>query len=301
MGNKRKSVIVALSFIGALLLFVWGFNFLKGKSLLNNYPYYYAVYPYVNELGKSNKVLVNGMPVGQVEELFFNPKNDGSIVVRFSVSKDVRVPSNSVAFITNDFLGSNSIKLVLGDSQSDAQLGDTLASGNETGLMDLMSNNLTPILGKIDLLMTNLDTLINKVNALVDDEMCLNVRNSVSNISTSMENLAYASNDIRQVIGNEKDKISNIVNALDNAALNLADISDSLSKIKYQNLMNSLQTTIDNLNVITTNLKNGEGSAGLLLNNDSLYRNLNNAVESVNSLIENIENNPKKYIKISVF
>ena len=301
MGNKRKSVIIALSFISALMLFVWGFNFLKGKSLLNKYPYYYAVYPHVNELGKSNKVLVNGMPVGQVEDVFFNPKNDGSIIVRFSVSKDVNVPSNSTAVITNDFLGSNSINLVLGDSHSNAALGDTLASGNETGLMNLLSDALSPMLGNIDRLVSNMDSLIIKVNSIVDDEMNTNLKNSVNKLSASMDNIAIVSQDLRDMVENEKDIIPNIVANIDNTAANLSIISDSISVIKYQTIISSLQTTVDNLNVITNALKNGQGSAGLLLTDDSLYRNLNNTINNVNSLIGNIEENPKKYIKISVF
>lgn len=301
MVNKRKSIIIALSFISALMLFVWGFNFLKGKSLLKKYPYYYAVYPHVNELGKSNKVLVNGMPVGQVEDVFFNPKNDGSIIVRFSVSKDVNVPSNSTALITNDFLGSNSINLVLGDSHINAALGDTLASGNSLGLTDLMSDAISPLLRNIDRLVFNLDSLINKVNSIVDNELNNNLKNSVNKLSASMDNIAIVSQDLRDVIGDEKDKISDIVANIDNTAANLSVVTDSLSKIKFETVINSLQTTIDNLNVITSALKNGQGSAGLLLTDDSLYRNLNNAINSVNSLIDNIEENPKKYIKVSVF
>lgn len=116
-----------------------------------------------------------------------------------------------------------------------------------------------------------------------------------------MDNIAILSQDLRDMVGNEKDIIPNIVANIDNTAANLSNISDSISVIKYQTIISSLQTTVDNLNVITNALKNGQGSAGLLLTDDSLYRNLNNTINNVNSLIGNIEENPKKYIKISVF
>ena len=136
---------------------------------------------------------------------------------------------------------------------------------------------------------------------IVDDEMNINLKNSVNKLSASMDNIAILSQDLRDMVGNEKDIIPNIVANIDNTAANLSNISDSISVINYQTIISSLQTTVDNLNVITNALKNGHGSAGLLLIDDSLYRNLNNTINNVNSLIGNIEENPKKYIKISVF
>lgn len=301
MDNKRKSVIVGLSFVMAIVLFVWGYNFLKGKSLLKEYPYYYAVYQDVNELAPANKVLINGMLVGQVEELFFNPKNDGTIVVKFTASKDARIPRNSVAYITHDLLGSNSIKLVLGDSKVDAQLGDTLVSGSEEGLTDMLATKLMPMKDKLEMLMMSIDTLVVSINSVFDDKMQAEVKTGVSDLSASISNLKGITDDIQNVIDSEKGKISGIVDNIDNIAGNFSSVSDSLAQINYNQIVESLKMTVDNLNDITTNLKNGEGSAGLLLSNDSLYLNVNKTVENLGVLIKKIEENPKKYIRVKVF
>jgi len=301
MENKRKSIIVGLSFIAAIVLFVWGYNFLKGKSVLKEYPYYFAVYQDVNELAPANKVLINGMLVGQVEELFFNPKNDGTIIVKFTASKDARIPKNSVACISHDLLGSNSIKLVLGDSKLDAQLGDTLASGSEESLTDMLGTKLMPLKDKIETLVMSIDTLVVSINTVFDDKMQADVKNSVSDLSASLDNLKGITADIQNVIDSEKGKIPGIVDNIDNITENFSAVSDSLAQIKYNQLVASLQATVDNLNVITENLKNGEGSAGLLLSNDSLYYNVNKTVDNLGVLIKKIEENPKKYIRIKLF
>lgn len=301
MENKRKSIIIGLSFIGALILFIWGYNFLKGKSLLEEYPYYYAVYQNVDELAPANKVLVNGMFVGQVEELFFNPKKDGTIIVKFTASRDIRIPADSRACITSSLLGSKSINILLGNSSLDAKLGDTLASGIDNGITEMISAELMPLKNKVETLVMSIDTLVGSLNSVMDATTRADVKKGVNDLSASLNNLNKISNDLQQIMNSEKGNITGIVENVGNISENLSAVSDSLAQIKYNQLVASLQSTIDNLDVITTNLKNGEGSAGLLLSNDSLYINLTKTVDNLGVLIKKIEENPKKYIRVKVF
>lgn len=301
MENKRKSVIIGLSFVGALILFIWGYNFLKGKSLLEEYPYYYAVYQNVDELAPANKVLVNGMFVGQVEELFFNPKKDGTIIVKFTASRDVRIPADSKACITGSLLGSKSINILLGNSALDAKLGDTLASSIDNGITEMISAELMPLKNKVETLVMSIDTLVGSLNSVLDATTRSDVKKGVNDLSVSLNNLNKISNDLQQIMSSEKGNITDIVENVGNISENLSAVSDSLAQIKYNQLVASLQSTIDNLDVITTNLKNGEGSAGLLLSNDSLYINLTKTVDNLGVLIKKIEENPKKYIRVKVF
>lgn len=301
MENKRKSVIIGLSFIGALILFIWGYNFLKGKSLLEEYPYYYAVYQNVEELAPANKVLVNGMLVGQVEELFFNPNQDGSIIVKFTASRNIRIPADSKACITGSLLGSKSINIILGNSSTDAKLGDTLASGIDNGITEMISTELMPLKNKVETLVMSIDTLVGSLNSVLDATTRADVKKGVNDLSVSLNNLNKISNDLQQIMSSEKGNITDIVENVGNISENLSAVSDSLAQIKYNQLVASLQSTIDNLDVITTNLKNGEGSAGLLLSNDSLYINLTKTVDNLGVLIKKIEENPKKYIRVKVF
>ncbi|MBP9995509.1 MAG: MCE family protein [bacterium] len=301
MENKRKSIIIGLSFIAALVVFIWGFNFLKGKSLLEEYPYYYAVYHNVDELAPADKVLVNGMLVGQVEELHFNPKKDGSIIVRFTVSKDVSVASDSKACINSSMLGSKSINLILGRSSVSANIGDTLTSCVNSGLTEMLADQIVPLKDKVETLVMSIDTLVIGLNAILNPKTQAELQHGISDLSASMDKLKDVSNDLQHLMNTEKDKISDIIGNADNIAGNLSAMSDSLSQINYNQLVTSLQSTLSNLELITTNLKDGEGSAGLLLKDDSLYVNLTETVDNIGSLIKKIEENPKKYIRVKVF
>ncbi|RLD72297.1 MAG: MCE family protein, partial [Bacteroidetes bacterium] len=128
--NKKryKPIIIGASFILAIAIFIWGFNFLKGTGLFNKETIYYASYERVNGLIKANPVVVNGLRVGQVKSVYFNPDMSGSIMVSMMLSTDLPIPSNSVARIfSSDLMGSKAVELVLGDSKIPIAKGDTLA------------------------------------------------------------------------------------------------------------------------------------------------------------------------------
>jgi len=61
INNETKIGVMAI--VGVVLL-VFGFNFLKGKSLFKKESYIYAVYQDVQLLAKSNPVLINGIRTG---------------------------------------------------------------------------------------------------------------------------------------------------------------------------------------------------------------------------------------------
>ena len=102
MKDKNKTILIALSFIIAMVLFVWGFNFLKGKSLLRNQLVFYSVYDNSQGLLAGDIVTINGMSVGTVNSLSFHPSRNGSIVVAFTIDNDLNIPDNTIAKIRAD-------------------------------------------------------------------------------------------------------------------------------------------------------------------------------------------------------
>ena len=114
MKDRTKSILIAVSFIVAMVLFVWGFNFLKGKSILNNQFNFYAVYSNSKGLLPGDLVTINGMQVGTVSSLKFHPKQDGSIVVEFTTNNNLNIPDNSVVKLSSSLMGSVSLNLILG-------------------------------------------------------------------------------------------------------------------------------------------------------------------------------------------
>ena len=127
--KRYKQILIGVSFLLAIALFIWGYNFLKGKDIFNKQTVYIAKYHQVSGLEVSNPVLINGVRVGQVSKIYFAPDMSGDVIVEIMTHNKFPVPDNSVAKITSaDLMGSKIIDLRLGDSPDIAQDGDTLAS-----------------------------------------------------------------------------------------------------------------------------------------------------------------------------
>lgn len=300
MKEKTKSILVALSFIAALFLFVWGFNFLKGKSILRNQYNFYVVYENSKGLLPGDLVTINGMQVGTVTSLKFHPSQDGSIVVAFTMNKDLNVPKNTVVNLASSLTGSVSLDIKLGDSKQLAENNDTLTSSYDNGTMGMITETLLPLKNSLQTLLTSLNDLTSNLNDLLNQNLKNNINKGVNNFASSMENINAISNDLQYLTDKEDGQLTLLVNNLESITSDFSVVSDSLKGIDYAHLVNSMENTIAEFNTLLEGVNNGEGSAGRLVKEDSLYNNINAAITTLHSLLEEIKANPKK-IKLSVF
>ena len=300
MKDKTKSILIAVSFIIAMLLFVWGFNFLKGKSLLKNQFNFYAVYDNSKGLLPGDIVTINGMQVGTVSALDFHPSQDGSIVVEFTIGKELNIPDNSVVELSSSMMGAVSLNIRLGDSKTFAQNNDTLNSNIEQSTMSLITETLTPLKDNLDDLVVSLNDLATNLNDILNSEFKKNINDGANSFASSMDNIETISADLQQLVDSEDGKLTMVVNNLETITDNFTTVSDSLMKIDYNQLVGSLENCVNEFNTLLSGINNGEGSAGLLVKNDSLYNNVNETVATLQYILEEIKKNPKK-IKLSVF
>jgi phospholipid/cholesterol/gamma-HCH transport system substrate-binding protein len=132
--------------------------------------------------------------------------------------------------------------------------------------------------------------------------------NSFENIESTTDNLdeiiTQQRGRIEMIIKNIEAISANLKNNegnLDNILTNFASISDTLSKAKLSQTVHNLQNTLNQLSLITERINSGQGSIGMLVNDDSLYIELKKSSRDLNILLEDIRQNPKKYLKFSVF
>ena len=300
MKDKTKSILVALSFIVAMILFVWGFNFLKGKSLLRNQQSFYAIYSNSKGLLPGDLVTINGMQVGTVNSLEFHPRQDGSIIVNFIISNELNIPDNTTAKLASSLMGSVSVELNLGNSKTFAQSGDTLTSGYDNGTMGMITETIMPLKDNLETLLISLNNLTLNLDNLLNAELKNNINKSVNNFASSMDNIKDISSDLKLLVDSENGKLTMVVNNLETMTNNFTAVGDSLKSIDYNRVINTLEECATEFNTLIRNINEGQGSAGLLIKEDSLYNNINQTIESLQSLIDEIKANPKK-IKLSVF
>ncbi|MFO8128879.1 MAG: MlaD family protein [Bacteroidales bacterium] len=311
-----REFLVGLVFVIAIGAFVWGFNYLKGFDIFRSYSTFYAIYPKVNGLVKSNPVSINGMKVGQVNDIYFEPDNTGLIVVEMAVTTDLPIPDNSVANIySSDLMGSKAIDLELGNSGEFLETGDTLSSKVDASLKEAVNQQIAPLKNKAEDLIGSIDSLVTVIQGVLNQDARANLENSIANIRKTLENLESASGDIDQLVQSQKVRLADILknmelitrnisdnnDKIDNIIDNFSTISDSLAKAEIPRTFDNINKTVNDLALITDKINSGKGTLGLLINDDELYKDLRKTSADLDSLIVDINRNPKKYIRFSIF
>jgi phospholipid/cholesterol/gamma-HCH transport system substrate-binding protein len=299
-----------------ILLFIWGLNYLKGIDFFNSENKYYALYERVDGLENSADVLISGFKVGQVRSIYFEENMSGNLVVMFAIDDKFALPYNTVAKIySSDLMGTKSIELLLTDSVDIYNSGDTIKGLLEGGLKEQVSVQMLPLKNKAEDLMVEIEKAIIIVQNVFNEKTIDNLTKSIESIKFTIKNLETTSYTIDTLVKSEKSKLANIFSnvesitsnlkqnnvALKNTIQNISSISDSIAKSNIKTAFNSAATALVQVDSIVGKINNGTGSLGLLLNNDTLYYNLEDAAYNLNRLVEDLRVNPKRYVHFSVF
>ena len=299
-----------------IAILYFGISFMKGRDLFKVETSYYVVFDNVEGLYKSNYVYLNGMKVGYIKDINNIDAFGESFLVHISIKSDIKIPNNSEIMIFNsDLLGSKALKIVPGNSTTAFNSKDTIPSVTETGLIDQLSQDITPIIGRLNRVITSLDTLLLNVNSIMDKETQNDIKQSIANINSATANIDNISLKLDGLMESEKQRITNIfANAesitknlrdnnakLTNAIENFNNISDTIAQAKLGSTIRETNQSLSSLSNILKSIEKGEGSAGLLIKDDKLYNNLEKSSKELEALIEDIKTNPKKYLTIKVF
>lgn len=311
-----REVKAGFLFVVALAVLIWGLMYLKGLDIFKPRTTLYAVYDKVNGLGPSNTVTINGLQVGQVNKVSFHPDNSGKILVELTITQDYPIPRNSVARIYNSSLiGAKEVEIVLGDSKEIVREYDTLLSTVDASLGEEVNKQLGPIKQKAENLISTIDTVATAIKLILNEKTQRDMQTAINQISVTTANLASITEKIDTLVGAQKNKLSRIISNVESISSNLKQnndkisnilknfsaVSDSVAKANIPEVFASVSNTISELNKILSKINTGQGSVGLLLNDEKLYNELTKSAKDLNLLLEDIKANPSKYVKVSVF
>ncbi|MFT3844560.1 MAG: MlaD family protein [Lacibacter sp.] len=305
VSNETK--VGALTVIAVTLL-VLGYNFLKGKSLINKSDVVYARFSDVGPLEISNMVKIKGVRIGNVYKIQPADKDVSEVIVTITMTEDVNIPKNSVAVINGSLTGSASINIIPGNAASFIQYGDTLISEKNPDLISKVMENIDPVMANIKHAVDSLKLVLGNLNSLFDENTKANIKSAVANLNTSSAHLSVLLNTkdgaLAKTLNNAQTFTGNLNtnNEKLNATIeNLKITSQKLSEVQIKETVTNLNNTITQLQAILQKANKGDGSLGMLINDPKLYNNLQNTSRSLNILLDDLKVHPKRYINISVF
>ena len=299
LSREVKTGILA---IGALLLFIFGYSFLKGSNLFDSSRTFYVKYDNVAGLSSSAPVTVNGLQIGKVKGIELSKNRDG-LVVKFSVDNDFEFSRNSVVQIySSGFISGNNLGILPEyDANNVAKNGDTLQGEIQKGMIDGIMDKFGPIETSLKTTLAKLDTVLGDVDEVMDDKTKENLRKSIASFNETMVAFKGISRNMNALVSENKDKMNSTFANLDVTSANFAKLSDSLSQIEMGKMVKDLENAIGSFNGVMKGIDEGEGSIGKLLKDEKLYDNLTGASAQLEALLEDMKLNPKRYVHFSLF
>ena len=298
--NISKEVKTAILVIAGIVLFIFGFNYLKGQNLLDSSRTFYAVYDNVEGVVISTPVTINGLTVGKVMEINFKEDNSGKILVKLMVDSDFEFSKNSKAELyETGLIGGKAIAIVpANDNAENAKSEAHLQGSVKAGLSELVNQKLTPLQEKMVTMMISADSLLNNLNDVFDTNTKANLRKSIAGLNSTIESFKSTSISLKQTIKSNQGKIDNVLTNAEKLTGDLSKITNEISESDLKQTLKNLESTLQNFDKIIANLEKGEGSMGKLLKDEALYDNLKGASKEMELLLQDIKLHPKRYFRI---
>ena len=302
--SLNKSQRIGLFVVIALVALYAVIKFLKGEDLFNSRRSFYAITESVEGLTVTSPVYIRGLKVGSIEKIEYDATSD-SFAIIFNIKSEYTIAENSVAEIySSDILGGKSLRIALGNATIAAKAGDTLKCATVPDMMSLISEEIVPMKEQVSQLLGNMNTTFANLNDILNAEAKENIASSLENLNASLKNMEHISENI----GDLTPHIAEIVRNLDTLSADLSrsapqmqSIIENIERVSDELASAELDATMDSIRELVTKLQNPEGSVGKLLSTGSLHDSVDSLINNLNNFVEKMSENPKKFIKISVF
>ena len=294
----KTSILV----ISSILLFIWGYSFLKGRDLFVDYKTFYVKYDNIEGLTPSAMVTLNGFIIGKVNTMSLDPTT-ARIVVEMQIKSDFPISKTSIAEIYSPSpIGGKQIAIIPDTKNPVLAVDkDFLISGSKLGLTDQLAMEIVPVKEKIEKLLDNANLMLVNVNGILDTRTTENLKASLENLNQTLAQFTIASKSVNGILDQNKLKITSSISNIDKMTTNFATISDTLSKIKIANTVKSLEKTLANVDKIMAGMQAGKGTMGKLLTDESLYKNFNKTSKELEMLLQDLRLQPTRYVNVSLF
>lgn len=299
-----KELKIGIFTVSILIVSFFLINYLRGEDIFNREMELSSRFENVEGLVPSAPVFIKGYKAGKVSEVVYDSENEDFEVI-CSIKKEFRIPADSKMTIYSvDIMGGKGIRIDLGTSVSMASDGDTLTPSFEAGLMDGLSAGIGPLIAKVTATLDSLAYTVSGINSILSEDNSASIARTLAHLEKTMSQVQSLSS----AIGGKSDELTAFIDDLDSLSCKMVSIVDkadtamtgvntvisSISQADIEGVFSSFKTLLENMN-------DPEGTVGKLFVDNSIYDSVDALLNDINVLVKKIEENPKKYLRISVF
>lgn len=288
-----REAMIGFTGVIALVLLFFTIKFLQGVNLFTTQDTYYINFRNAKALAKSSPVYADGYNVGIVSDIRYDYDHPGTgVIVEIAVEDGMRIPHGTTAVLDEAMLGGCTLNLMMGNSPVERYaVGDTIPAADNNGLMAKAAD----MMPKLEQTLAKVDTLLTTLNTLASDP---NLRKILANAEVLTASLDQSSRDLNKLL--EKD-VPAMTQTFNSAGKNVVALTDKLNRLDLEGTMAKVDGTMNNVNQMTQRLNATDNNVGLLLNDTTLYGNLNRTANSAAQLVEDLKAHPKRYVHFSIF
>ena len=302
MSKELKIGIIATTIVVA---FIWGFNFLKGHDLFDGKARYFQVeYSKIGGLNEASSVTINGLKVGQVNDIEFNttPEKRGHLIVSFSVEDDFEFSKSSVVKIysPNPLAGSN-LAIIPNYTGEMAVSGDMLQGEMEESLFTSIGEKLDPIQTKLEGVLIGADTLFQRINRVLDQNTSNSIKRSVKGFELTISDMRKTLTSVNSLLDSSSVEFNKTMKSTRKITEDISRLSDTLANSNIGEIMRKAEMTLTSVNNMLDSMDKGKGTFGKLVNDPALYNNLTSMSKELEELLREMKLNPKRFVHFSLF
>ena len=288
----KKETKIGLTGAIALVLLFLGINFLKGAKLFSTQNTYYIRFSNAKALSKNSTVYADGYDVGRVSNILYDYARPGQVLVAIEVDRGLRIPRGSSARLDEAVLGGCTLNLLLTTNLTDSyHPGDTIQGSDANGLLSKAAD----MMPQIEQTVARVDSLLASLNRLVESP---HVQAILQNTEEVTAHLNQSSQQLNSLLKNDVPQMTSTFNR---AGENVVTLTENLNQLQLQATLDSVNTAVGSLHKLLAQAQDPDGTLGRMMNDPTLYNNLNHTIQSADSLVTDLKTNPKRYVHFSVF
>ena len=288
--DKRVRNIAALGLltIAVTVMLVWGVYFLMGTPFWRSGLDLVVSLENGAGLKRGDPVLVQGVQVGTVRSVDLSANNDVAVGVR--LRPDLLLPVDTRASVAGDVFGAHMVDLEPGTALLRLEAGDTIRGAASPQLTDLaveLGAQARNVLASAESLLTSRAVEDVEATAAVLPSTATELRAAFTELRLAATSLRRTAEGLGTVEAAE---------AVERVVTQIEGSTQALTSA-----INRLEGSLDSFSSLLAKIDRGEGTLGRLVNDSTLYLQLNTTVREMGLLATDIRERPGRYITLRIW